>query len=268
MTVGSFIALARELGAAKIGPGDPILSDITEGRFAAGSGYAWCGDEVTYLLARSGAACDPRFVNRYECGRTRAPDNGIGLNISKLVSAGVEARTILYGGAAALRIRNNEALGDVFVLQNSTGGHVGVVLDYLGEGHFTTSDGNSLNGRTAINRRRLGPDLPLYAVIPGHTFFGAESKSELPFDGTDPGWLAHLSGGLESILRSMGPLSGVDMGVDSPFSSPLSVSAQEILYASGALTSVGMDLWRKWPSGSPTPWPIFSDDFYNERNLA
>lgn len=186
-------ALAQSLCDPPRGESDPLVADeITEGRVrfsTATQRYSWCGDFVTYVLWACGGICDPSVLNRYICGRSRNPDDGIGRNISKLVDRGRATGTLLTGNQAVSFASSFECRGSVYLMESPGGGHVGIVLGPAGTGRIATADGNTMNRATGTNVRSFGGERRILAIIPADAYYaGGEmvAKPSNPEGGLNP----------------------------------------------------------------------------------
>lgn len=139
---------------------------ITEGRRDWKDGktgelrkYAWCGDFVTYVLQLAGVA-DKAALNRVSVNGVWKP----GMNISMLLT---RARTLgaCYEGSQAYQRLQANRPGDIVIINNPNGGHVGVLASVIDGTTFSTWDGNGPGAQTGHNVRSLLKGAALSAVI-------------------------------------------------------------------------------------------------------
>lgn len=181
-------ALAQSLCDPPRGESDPVVADeITEGRVRFSTSttrYSWCADFVTYVLWACGGICKSDVLNRYSCGRSRNPDDGIGQNIAKLVNRGRATGKLLTGNQAVAYASSFECRGSVYLMEAPGGGHVGIILGPAGAGKISTADGNTTNRATGTNVRSFSGDRRVLAVIPADAYVDDSGEiSPLPIPG-------------------------------------------------------------------------------------
>lgn len=121
--------------------------------------YAWCGDFVTYVLELAGVT-DHEALNRVSINGVWKP----GMNISMLVARARSLGACYEGSQAYQRLQQNRP-GDVVVINNPNGGHVGILSGVIDGSTFMTWDGNGPGAMTGKNVRSLKTGAAVSAVI-------------------------------------------------------------------------------------------------------
>lgn len=145
------------------------LSEITEGRYTyvgkGGVRYAWCGDFVTYVYARTGCTRGDA-LNRVELNGSWTP----GDNIARLWRWGKSQKALVSPVDAAP--------GDAICIPRTGGDHVAIIGSTAND-EFELVNGNGHMGRVSLSRRKKSAQTRWILNV-SSLFYGVDLPDTVP----------------------------------------------------------------------------------------